>query len=112
MREFASQFYHSPAWRRCRAAYIAERVAADGGMCEECHTQPGYIVHHKHHVTPANIGNPDITLRNQNLEYVCKACHDKLHGYCNQSDRTVRCVFDADGNPVPAPIKPKEYQAK
>lgn len=108
MKEFARQFYHSPKWKHCREAYIAERVAIDGGMCEECHARPGYIVHHKRHVTPANLCNADITLSSSNLEYVCKACHDKLHGYCNQSGRSNRYVFDADGNPVPVPIKGKD----
>lgn len=105
MKEFARQFYHSPKWKHCREAYIAERIAIDGGMCEECHAQPGYIVHHKRHVTPANVCNADITLSSSNLEYVCKSCHDKLHGYCNQSDRSSRYVFDENGNPVPVSIK-------
>ena len=79
MRDFAKDFYSSRAWANTREAY-AKSV---GYLCEECakegRTTPGEIVHHKIHLTPQNITNPDITLNFQNLEYVCRNCHAKVH---------------------------------
>ena len=79
MRDFAKAFYSSRAWANTREAY-AKSV---GYLCEECakegKTVPGEIVHHKIHLTPQNITNQDITLNFQNLEYVCRNCHAKVH---------------------------------
>ena len=61
-KEFAKAFYNSKRWKDCRRAYIAKRIAIDGGMCETCHEVPGYIVHHKIELTPDNINDPDIAL--------------------------------------------------
>ena len=41
------QFYKGSARRRVRDAYIAERVAIDGGVCEVCGVELGKIAHHK-----------------------------------------------------------------
>lgn len=106
MREFARAFYKSRAWQQCRAGYIAQRRSIDGGMCEVCHEVPGYIVHHKQHITPLTINDQDVTLNWNNLQYVCKHCHDVEHGYCEQS-KASRVKFDADGNPI-APLKPND----
>lgn len=104
MREFAKGFYKSKAWQRCRAGYIAFRRGVDGGMCEICRDVPGYIVHHKQHITSHNVNDPDVTLNWSNLQYVCKHCHDVEHGYCEQSQPS-RVQFDADGNPLPSPLR-------
>ena len=37
MKQWAEAFYKSFKWQRCRAAYIADRLLIDGGLCEECH---------------------------------------------------------------------------
>ncbi len=58
-REFAKAFYNSKQWKECRRAYIAQRMAADGGMCETCHEVP------------------EITLNFSNLKYDCHVCHQK-----------------------------------
>ncbi|NMB00767.1 MAG: hypothetical protein GX971_04505 [Firmicutes bacterium] len=98
-KEWAKAFYKSAAWQKCRAAYIAERVALDGGLCEECQEQLGHIVHHKILLTPANITDPDVALNHEHLKYVCKRCHDyeEAH-FVNKDD--CRCRFDASGQPV------------
>lgn len=101
-REFAKGFYASEAWRKCRLGYIRHRRSVDGGLCEECRENPGYIVHHKEHITPRTINDPRVTLSWDNLEYVCKDCHDRIHEYCGRShsgnDRKI--IFDESGNPV------------
>ena len=63
--------YKTSAWLKCRAAYIK----SVGGLCERClargEIKPGYIVHHKVHLTPWNITDTSITLNWDNLEYLC-----------------------------------------
>ena len=72
-------FYKTSAWLKCRAAYIK----SVGGLCERClargEIKPGYIVHHKVHLTPWNITDTSITLNWDNLEYLCLDCHNKEH---------------------------------
>lgn len=78
-KEYAKAFYKSDSWKKCRAAYIKYR----GGLCERCYAQgivkAGKIVHHKHYITPDNINNPLITTDFNNLELLCKECHDSEH---------------------------------
>jgi hypothetical protein len=71
------QFYKTQAWRRARQAYIDERVAVDGGMCEVCHTELGLIVHHKIWLNDKNCNDPDISLNPNNFRYECQTCHNK-----------------------------------
>ena len=101
---WAKSFYKSKAWQRCRESYIAERIMIDGGLCEVCHNNLGYIVHHRTHLTPDNINNPEIALKHDNLSYECKECHDKHegHGIGNKGMRLL-VIFNADGQPVPLP---------
>jgi hypothetical protein len=42
-----------------------------------------------------------VTLNHNNLEYLCKCCHDEMHGYCGNQKEKPRCEFDEKGNPVP-----------
>lgn len=101
-KEFSRAFYDGREWKRCRASYIANRRAIDGGLCEQCRDQLGYMVHHKKKLTPSNINNVDITLNHCNLEYVCKHCHDREEGhFLFKKEKPVRCVFDGNGNPIP-----------
>jgi len=98
--EYALTFYASKQWHKCRQAYIAERQAIDGGMCERCHSELGYIVHHKCYISPDNISNPDVTLNFNNLEFLCHTCHNTIH-----FGETIELnyMFDKDGQPVPLP---------
>jgi len=79
-KKWAKSFYNSKEWQECRAAYI-DLV---GGLCERClekgKVNPGYIVHHKTYLTPENINDPEVTLNFNELEYLCKECHDEEHG--------------------------------
>lgn len=105
-RGFAKFFYQSPAWRKCREAYIEKRKAIDGGMCEVCHDDFGYIVHHKVALTSANISDPDIALSYKNLSYECKRCHDKHEGHGVREKEFAIVLFDGNGNPIPPTKKP------
>ena len=82
MQPFLQPFYSSPAWKACRAAYIK----SVGGLCERC-LKRGIInagskerpleCHHKERLTPQNVNNPAVTLNWDNLELLCKGCHEE-----------------------------------
>jgi len=80
MQEFAEKLYKSKAWQKCRKAY----ASSVGGLCERCLSRgvftPGEIVHHRIHLNPGNVSDPDITLNFANLELLCRDCHGKEHG--------------------------------
>ena len=80
-------FYHSAAWLKCRAAYIK----SVNGLCERCMSRgiykPGYIVHHKRHISPENISDPSILLSWDNLEYLCIDCHNQVHAHQDQINK-------------------------
>lgn len=100
-KEWAKAFYNSKRWQQCKDSYISQRIMIDGGACEICGSNQGYIVHHKTMLTESNISNPDIALSYGNLQYVCKDCHDKLegHGIGNKKVKPL-FAFDADGQPI------------
>ena len=79
VKDYAKSFYKSKTWQKTRDAYMRKV----GGLCEECWrrgiVKPGEIVHHKTHVTPENINDPNITLSFDNLELLCRDCHGKEH---------------------------------
>ena len=90
-RGFAKAFYNSAAWIKTSKAYAASVFFT----CEKC-GHPGYIVHHIVHLTPLNIGDPEITLAWSNLMYLCLECHNVIHG--NEPQRVG--VFDDSGNMI------------
>ena len=91
MRDFAKAFYQSKAWKETRR-YVFLR---DIGLCVRC-GKPGEIVHHKTHLTPSNIDDPNITLNEDNLELLCRDCHAIEHEGELCTDREL--TFDEDGN--------------
>lgn len=99
-KDFTEGFYTSRAWLMCRASYIKARQSIDGGMCEICRDELGFIVHHIVEISPENIGNPEITLSHKNLQYVCLKCHNKHHGYFKTDDLKREIAFDPEGNPI------------
>lgn len=79
-KDFAKSFYKSKAWQQCRDSY----AASVGGLCQECLKNglitAGEIVHHRVHLSPETIHDPQVLLSWENLELVCRSCHGKLHG--------------------------------
>lgn len=101
MKEYAEAFYGGGCWKRTRKAFIEERIAADGGMCQICRERLGFIVHHLVELTPENINDPLVALNQENLRYVCLQCHNQEHGFfCAPADAT---EFDDEGNFIPPP---------
>lgn len=102
-KEFAKAFYNSKRWKRCKASYIAKRKAIDGGLCETCREELGYIVHHKEELTSENINDPEIALNHDNLKYDCHICHNKENKNEDICEGLVRYEFGPDGDIVPLP---------
>ncbi len=69
-----ARFYNSPQWKKVRQAY---RISKHN-ICERC-GGIGYFVHHKTYINSSNIFNPEVTLNFDNLELLCKDCHNKEH---------------------------------
>ena len=89
------EFYKSRAWRRARAAYIAYRVALDGGMCEKCGQALGKIVHHKMWLDDTNCNDQEISLNPKNFMYECQECHNKERDPRLESGG--RCLYGPNG---------------
>lgn len=91
--EFSFAFYRGMPWRRARKAYLTSKH----GVCERC-GDIAVIVHHKKHLTPGNINDPDITLGWDNLQALCRQCHAVVHGRVVLSEKGLK--FDQSGDIV------------
>lgn len=75
-------FYVSWEWRKRRKKilksrhYLCERCLKRGIIETGSKKQP-LEVHHKIPLTDDNINDPNITLGEDNLEVLCKKCHDE-----------------------------------
>lgn len=88
--DYARSFYSSKAWRDCRDSFMLSK----NGICERCEGM-AYIVHHKEHISPTSINDPNVTLSWDNLEALCLTCHNITHG----DGEPVRAdvMFDSQG---------------
>lgn len=97
-------FYKSQQWKKCRINYIKQC----GGLCERCLAKgiykPGYIVHHKVYLNSDNVGDPNVTLNHDNLEYLCLECHNKEHF----KQKNIRYSVDEDGHVITPPYLQKK----
>lgn len=101
---FAKKIYNSSKYQHSRDSYIAERIKIDGGLCEICKEEPGYIVHHEEMLTESNVKDPVIAFSHSNFKYVCKKCHDKFEGHfspASKSTKEKRYIFLPDGSISP-----------
>lgn len=73
-KDYAKKFYASRAWIRTQAGFMESK----NYICERC-GDVACIVHHKKHINPRNINDPEITLSWNNLEALCQSCHNKEH---------------------------------
>ena len=65
------------------------------GKCERCGAV-GEEVHHKIRLTVDNVKDPTISINQDNLELLCKDCHNKEHKRFSKEKE-----FDSDGNLIP-----------
>lgn len=79
MKEYAEKIYKSMAWKKLRDQYLK----SVGGLCERCYkkgyVKPAEIVHHKVYISAANVDDPSVTLNMENLEALCRECHEREH---------------------------------
>lgn len=100
--DWATQFYTTIHWIRCREGYKKFRR----GLCEECLKQgiitPGTEVHHKIPLTIDNVRDPSISLSWDNLELLCSDCHHAIHEELRESGQKMHRRFkvDADGKVI------------
>lgn len=95
-KKYALSFYKSKEWIKCRDGFMKSKHY----ICERCGGL-AYIVHHKKHITPNNINNPNITLNWDNLQALCLECHNKIHG--NSKVCADGLSFDENGNLIHTP---------
>lgn len=67
-------------------------------ICERC-GKVAVIVHHKTYITPENITDVNITLNWDNLEALCRTCHQNEH-YITGEVVAEGLGFDSDGNVI------------
>lgn len=96
-KEWARSFYNSDRWIKCRDSYMQSKKY----ICERC-GEIAVICHHKIHLTPNNIDDPDITLNWDNLKAVCLDCHNRIHGNGENVTRK-GLMFDDNGNLIKTP---------
>ncbi len=95
-KEYAKKFYKSKEWLKCRNSFMVSK----NYICERCGGL-AYIVHHKKHITPLNINNPNITLSWSNLKALCHDCHNAVHG--NGGACIDEVTFDENGDLIYTP---------
>ena len=88
-------FYKSNAWLAAREL----KIMSVNGLCERC-GQVGIEVHHKDRLSIDNVNDTSISFNQDNLELLCRDCHNKEHERFSNKIR-----FDKEGNLV-NPEKP------
>jgi len=83
------RFYKSKAW------FIARNIKTNAtqGKCERCGAI-GEEVHHKIRLTVENVNDTSISLNQDNLELLCRECHNDEHERFKKKD----LMFDDCGN--------------
>jgi 5-methylcytosine-specific restriction endonuclease McrA len=82
------RFYKSVAWQVAREIKIRDA----NGKCEKCGAL-GEEVHHKTRLTVQNYMDTSISLNQDNLELLCKKCHNAEHKRFSKEKE-----FDENGN--------------
>ena len=81
-------FYKSLAWQIARTV----KIEATQGKCERC-GGIGEEVHHQIRLTVDNVNDTNISLNQDNLELLCKKCHNAEHKRFSKERE-----FDEEGN--------------
>ena len=81
-------FYKSDIWKLAREI----KIRSVNGRCERC-GGIGQEVHHRQRVTVDNLDDTSVSLNPENLELLCRDCHNKEHERFGN-----KVLFDSDGN--------------
>lgn len=71
------RFYYSPRWKALRDRFLA--MSPENRLCARCRaegrTALAEVVHH----VKERLAFPELAYRLDNLEGVCKPCHNRIH---------------------------------
>ena len=101
-------FYNSKEWKIFRQQYILERMKADKGIiCNKCkkhifESADMQLHHSPVELTEDNYKDVTISLNKDNIELICKRCHNKEHGrFCGGAHkRREKAVYIVYGAPL------------
>jgi len=94
--DYAKSFYRSKQWQDCRGGFMQSKYF----ICERCGGL-AVLAHHKTHITPGNINDPNVTLSWDNLMALCNECHQIVHG--DSSATAAGVAFDENGDIIFSP---------
>lgn len=83
------RFYKSKEWLLARTL----KINATQSKCDRCGAV-GEEVHHKIRLKVENVNDVYISLNQDNLELLCRDCHNDEHGRFKKKE----LMFDEDGN--------------
>lgn len=86
-------FYHSKDWRD-----LSYLLRLKSGKCQRCGRVADMKQLHAHHkvlLTPANVGDANISLNPDNIEILCSSCHDEEHNRFGYSEHHVYIIYGA-----------------
>lgn len=89
-----SEFYRSASWKHFSESIRRSRHY----ICNRC-GQPANVVHHIHELNERNVSDPDIALNPENMELLCRQCHEKHHDRAQKKPRRI-ILFDKLGNVI------------
>lgn len=97
--EKCEKFYHSTLWRKTRRAFL-ESV---NYTCARCGAV-GNLVHHKIPLDDKKVDDPHFSISFDNLECLCKSCHDSIHhkleGRNGNENQYFNVGFDENGDVI------------
>lgn len=85
------EFYNSAAWKKQRKY----KLQLNNYLCDK-YRLLATEVHHKIKLTEMNVNDSNISLNIDNLECVCRTCHNKITHTKSSKSR-----FDEEGNLLP-----------
>jgi len=91
-------FYAGKDWRELRFGLIMNQTVNGKFHCPKCgcHIRDSKDIHGHHitELTPENVSNATISLNPDNVELICRDCHDQEHGrFGYQVEKNVYLVY-------------------
>ena len=96
-KDYSKHIYNSQKWKNLRKQVAEESFYICQLCCKPTYSNEG-IVHHKTRVDESNVGKPEITFNKENLIYICRECHGKIHNRERKRKNGREILYDDDGN--------------